>query len=323
MLDSKDSNDEESVLSKGELLDLDSEGSGTGNAKKALKKNILFFFESLSFEQISKFRNQNWDYYLLAGIKDVHNILAKYIQIDHIALIHHGSTYSKKDDAVYLWEFDFAKFGGASTRWHSSAEENASENDFKTFLQEDAETKDYRESEIDAFIAFTKIIRSISNGGAYISVACDEADNPETLYHWAKLTKRSIRLYANSNYSPIDFSEGNARYRYKDEKNNIVSVEFPGSVLNIPLTNIDEFIDKKGWCYVNSGGSDELVVTGKDLILNSIGSNIISLVDHKLFTEKRIAYRHLFYCDAFRDWLIKNRGKAEYSNWVEIAKREI
>lgn len=287
--------------------------------KIKLKPNLLLSFENLAYLQFEDTIQYNWEIRRLDHISDLDSILKDFENINNIALVHHGAVFSpvgtidsekiKLKDKM-LSEYIPNVYNALSDEDKMLDIESQSNLMFERsfFLYKEGIEKKY----FLGFLYLKKMISSISDGGNFFSIACDEADTDDTLEALGKYTDKNICIFANTKYTTIGFS-----LTYSYSKKIISRI---GSILNIPLT--DNWTDNLGWRYFDVK-SKKIITTGKDLILKGTGTKPFKLIKRSsLEREGEYINVILYYSKKFKNWYIENWKKESYENWKNKIKKE-
>lgn len=281
--------------------------------------HLLISLEATSFQELrDTLYNSNWKVESLTDFTKYQTILDKYNKFDikTIALIHHGNRYCPRNLAggrKLVWSTDFYTSANFAEMDNNIIDKstNATDLEYANLLIEEFKTRfvyDENDETLNSFfilyVCLKRLIASITEGGNYISIACDEADNLDFLPLMGGFSDNNIKLYANREKTTIGISNS---YTYGNLK-----VENFGSIMNMPLTTWVRGVSL-GWVYYDSA-TRTLTNTGKDLVLNCIGQPF-SLIQGGSVPKNKISLRQQYYSKKFKDWYISNWKLAAYEQW--------
>lgn len=279
------------------------------------KINLLIVLELGGMAQFNRTYNDIWKCVKLDSIADIEaiNKLNAEYEYKNICLVHHGNIFSDTSKGKNSWAILFAnkirEIKQVLSRLDAPTE---IDNIYVTKVVEKAKSlyaqNAPNEQKIKTCLGLKLLISNILDDGAFLSVACKEAGDPDILTEIGEFTDKNIKVFGNTNFSFI-------------ENNNSVierGLKCPAfrCILNSFITSAWQ--DKKGWIYYDTKNK-KTVVTNKDLWIYSLGKKVFDLVsrDKTLTTNQSIKEESAqrYFSKIYEEFYIKNWGKTAFNNW--------
>lgn len=285
------------------------------------KINLLIVLELGGMAQFNRTYNDIWKFVKLDSLADIETIkkLNDEYEYKNICLVHHGNIFS--DTATGLAK----RIELMSYRIKEIKNVISKLEEIPTEIDEAYANKIYQKSktiyvkgtkiiEIKGFLGLKLLIGQLLDNGAFISVACNESDDPEFLTELGYFTDKNIKIFGNSNFS---FIESNSPVKEQG-----LQCDAFRCILNSFITSA--WKDKKGWMYYDTKNK-KIVVTNKDLWIYSLGTKIYELVARakELTKEQSTKEEHAqrYFSKTYENFYIKNWGKPAFNNWKAVIKK--
>lgn len=281
------------------------------------KINLLIVLELGGITQFNRTYNDIWKCVKLESIADIEaiNKLNAEYEYKNICLVHHGNIFSDTSKGKNSWAILFAnKIREIKQVIAKLDTPTEVDNTYVAKVVEKAKSlytqNAPNEQKIKTCLGLKLLISNLLDEGAFISVACKEAEDPSFLTELGDFTDKNIKIFGNTNFSLID---DGTDYKYKDYD---LSFDDYRSILNCYITSA--WKNKNGWQYYDTK-LKEAVITKKDLWLHSMGKKIYTLLDRKSeLTKDQIEkeyYAQLYFSKNYEKFYIKNWGQPEYKKW--------
>ena len=308
-------------------------GLGTGDPTKA---NFLLSLHADATEQLQDDKGTNWILIPIKNISEATDAINNYCAShncvpQNVALVHHGHNYGTIDVTVdgvteskpirlgMLW---YEKFNEIKSQVNGGGD--VSPENYEEQMTEALEKIGYPEESIKGLLGLDKLLSTISPGGTFISIACQEGDNT-SINELAAMSGGKINIYMNRNNSTlVHGTQNNSKAPGAKQPNSGYYGSLLNRVLSGPLdqacedggTTCQDHSDPLGWMkYDATTGLCE--PTNKDLMLNSYG---------KPFEEISFAYQTKVIVEqlsskTYKAFHIKNWGAEDYSKWFAKASK--
>ena len=280
------------------------------------KINLLIVLELGGVAQFKRTYNDIWEVIKLESLADLSKIrkLCTTFEFKNICIVHHGNIFSDTSIGKASWAILFAnkireiklvisRLGEIPDAIDDAYALKILEKSKLVFAKNGPD-----ELKIKTFLGLKILISGLLDEGAFISVACNEADESAFLKELADFTIKNIKIFGNTNFSIIDDGSD-----YKYGKLTIYNYH---SILNTYLSSAWQ--DTRGWLYYDTK-LKELIVTKKELWLHSKGKEIYTLLDRKSkLTQVQIDKEHyaqLYFSKKFETFHRKNVTTISYENW--------
>lgn len=254
--------------------------------------------------------------------------ICKNYNFKNICVVHHGNVYSEKENypddlKVIIGSTNFEQLRKSFEALPERDLMTLDDEYFENFRKETEKyaLSGYKLIEVKAYVSLRLLFSKMLDNSTYISFACDEADDKDTMLELGKITdKKNIKIFANSNFSDI-------RTRAWEKDINGKKFYF-GSALNKPATSIEEWKDANGWKYLDKS-NDKIIATKKDLwIYSSSKTKVYELCDRlKAYDEKKdplykkLIYAQKYFSQKYRKMYLGKYGKAKFEYWkIETEK---
>lgn len=207
----------------------------------------------------------------------------------------------------------------------------------KEFASTDSQLEQLKimKHQVIIYTYMTYFLNSISNNGNYISIACNEAENRESLTLLSSFVKeKELTIYTNTNKSYIDLKvdwinsndpiiDPKTKKQMEDLKtkekmyNSYPELDNIARFFRVPLTST--FINKLGWVksQISKDKTINITDTRKDLILNNYQQNKKSfeLITSGTYTKDQINKILFYYSKKYKSKAVQLWGKNHYNAW--------
>lgn len=185
----------------------------------------------------------------------------------------------------------------------------------KKYVYDDSDTDLY--NFIVTFVCLKRLISKIVDGGTYLSIACNEAEDPSFLPAMGNLTNKKIALYASRDVITINMKID--RITSNSQK---VLLDDYGTIFNVAL--ISKWIDGSslGWSFYESNAEGQ-VDTNKDIILNSAGRDAFTSIAGGSMSQKQKNLISRYYSKKYKTYYVSVWGESGYARWRENERKKI
>lgn len=303
------------------------------NEKQQKKKNInlLIVTDYAGKYQFDDLFNVNkvWEVRQVSSFANYETFvdICKNYNFKNICVVHHGNVYSEKENypdhlKVIIGSSNFEQLRKSFEALPEKDLMTLDDEYFEKFRKETEKyaLEGYKLIEVKAYVSLRLLFSKMLDNSTYISFACDEADDKDTLLELGKMVdNKKIKLFANSNFSDIKVQA----FEVIDGKN-----FYFGSALNKPATSIKEWKDANGWKYLDMP-NNKIIATKKDLwIYSSSKTKVYELCDRlKAYDEKKdplykkLIYAQKYFSKKYRKMYLDKYGKTKFEYWkVETEK---
>jgi len=227
--------------------------------------NIIMTTEQQTYDELIDTKQSNWIIMKVTDMKDAYNQLDEYCRnnnttIANLSFVHHGNNYKSFGNTDAIVHSVWLELYNEN---YASITANGMPDNFQEQMIKSIMARGGSEAQAEAMIYLSKSLSLIKNGGNYLSIACDEADDIRTLTAMGKMANNSVNIYMNTNRTIITKK---STYTV----NGIRQGEW-GSIFNDNLTTLANFKDKQGWIMYNCS-TNALVVTNKSMVIKGVGT---------------------------------------------------
>lgn len=331
--------------------------------------NLLIFFDDNHYQQANDvMKNTSWKLKHIADITEIQKNINEYSTITNVFLVHHGRRYCRSGVSVdnkLMWEHSHMvrvieilinplKDKGVNltlkgeegdyppseyvNKLNRTIDEKWGPREDSPISEGQQEQLKIMKQQVLIYTYMSYLLNSISDAGNYISIACNEAEDTESISILRNFVKnKNINIYTNTNKAYIELKaqrenpdnpiiDPNTKKPQINPKTKkkmyhpFKGLDNIGGFFRVPLT--PNFANKQGWVknQISEDGTFNLINTGKDLILNNYlqGKKAFELITPNSYTQDEVDNILFYYSRKYKTKAIELWGENHYNAWKKM-----